>query len=211
MSDTTDLRAKAAAAIDLPRVDPDTDDTMGKTIPITERRLFDLVRYMRSELQDAGLITMGEWTWLTTGATPDVPGAGSPSRKRLEEYDELAARLAAMTAERDELKAFQLGRPPIVTHATAEQLLAVATSVGHGPVMVGGDCLREALAAATARERALREVRRYNVSAIEYHNGDVFYASTEVEPSDEGAWVKWEDVQAALAACPPSASPEPTS
>lgn len=35
--------------------------------------------------------------------------------------------------------------PPIVTHATAEELLQVAIRAGHGPIMVGGDCLREAL------------------------------------------------------------------
>lgn len=77
----------------LPVIDPDTDDTMGKSIPITERRLFDLVRYSRGALLEDRLITLGEWTWLVTGATPDIPGAGSPSRNRLEEYDQLVFRL----------------------------------------------------------------------------------------------------------------------
>ena len=82
-------------------IDPDTDDTMGQTIPITESRLFDLVRYMRGELMDARLISMGEWTWLATGATPDIPGAGSPSRQRLESYDDLRERLEAVRVDLD--------------------------------------------------------------------------------------------------------------
>lgn len=55
---------------------------------ITESRLFDLVRYMRSELHDADLINDEEYFWLCSGAN-DPKIQGSPSRLRLEEYDEI--------------------------------------------------------------------------------------------------------------------------
>ena len=57
------------------------------------------------------------------------------------------AALVKDRAERElaEVKGPQLGMPRIVTHATAEQLVSIADSAGHGPLMVGGDCLRAAL------------------------------------------------------------------
>ena len=59
----------------------------------TDVRLFDLVRYMRSELHQANLITDAEFAWLLQ-ANPGEPSQdGSPSRERLESYDELRARL----------------------------------------------------------------------------------------------------------------------
>lgn len=70
-------------------------------------RLFDLVRYSRAELHDAGLITLKECTYVlaagskAAGASGDGP---TPARhvgavRRLEGYDEIRARMDAI--ERD--------------------------------------------------------------------------------------------------------------
>lgn len=64
----------------------------------TSERLFDLVRYMRSELHRAQLITDAEYSWLCH----DSPMAtsqkgGSPSRERLEDYDDIRAKLKIAT------------------------------------------------------------------------------------------------------------------
>lgn len=58
-------------------------------------RLFDLVRYMRAELHKADLITDSEYGWLCSEASL-ATGAGSPSPRRLENYDELRRRLDAL-------------------------------------------------------------------------------------------------------------------
>lgn len=70
-------------------------DAAIKAQPInTHVRLFDLVRYMRSELLNAGLITEDEYAWLAhTSPMAASPKGGSPSRERLEDYDALRARL----------------------------------------------------------------------------------------------------------------------
>jgi hypothetical protein len=52
----------------------------------TNTRLFDLVRYMRSELHEADLISDREYGWLVAEA-PMAKGGGSPSPRRLEDYD----------------------------------------------------------------------------------------------------------------------------
>lgn len=65
----------------------------------TSHRLFDLVRFMRSELHEAELITDDEYSWLCSECPmnhSDKPG--STSRMRLEEYDEMRARLQALTS-----------------------------------------------------------------------------------------------------------------
>lgn len=54
------------------------------------KRLFDLVRYMRSDLHKTGLITDDEFAFLIYEC-PLAQGQGSPSRIRLEDYDEIAA------------------------------------------------------------------------------------------------------------------------
>lgn len=59
----------------------------------TSKRLLDLVRYMRSELHQAGLITDDELVWLLTAADEGKMGQGSISARRLEDYDKLRARL----------------------------------------------------------------------------------------------------------------------
>jgi hypothetical protein len=55
-------------------------------------RLFDLVRYMRVELHEEGLITDREYAWLASEAPPSI-GLESPSPRRLENYDEMQAAL----------------------------------------------------------------------------------------------------------------------
>lgn len=65
------------------------------------QRLFDLVRHQRSELLDAGLITSEEYAALVASTAPGVPmppNGGSPSPRRLEDYDRAKA---AFAAERD--------------------------------------------------------------------------------------------------------------
>jgi len=92
----------------------------------THVRLFDLVRYQRSELHRAELITDEEYTWLCTGPMAMSPKGGSPSRQRLEDYDELAANhkaaLAKLTAARkpwEQLKTMYPNSPHIIHIADA--------------------------------------------------------------------------------------------
>lgn len=66
------------------------------SVPISTR-LFDLVRYCRGQLHEDGLITELEYAWLTADADL-AKGAGSPSPRRLEEYDELRTELTLTTA-----------------------------------------------------------------------------------------------------------------
>jgi hypothetical protein len=54
-------------------------------------RLFDLVRYMRAELYEADLITDEEYSWLCYEAKLAKNGKGSPSPRRLEDYDTIKA------------------------------------------------------------------------------------------------------------------------
>jgi hypothetical protein len=61
----------------------------------TNKRLFDLVRYQRSELLQAGLITEDEYLYLLADA-PLAKGGGSPSPRRLEDYDEIRAKMKSM-------------------------------------------------------------------------------------------------------------------
>lgn len=70
----------------------------------TNKRQLDLVRYMRAELHQSGLITDEEFTWLLTAADEGKLGQGSISARRLEDYDQLRARLATAEAERDQWK-----------------------------------------------------------------------------------------------------------
>ena len=68
----------------------------------TNVRLFDLVRYMRSELHQAELITDDEYAWLCSGSEmANSPKGGSPSPRRLEDYDTMrgAIRGAARVIE----------------------------------------------------------------------------------------------------------------
>lgn len=56
----------------------------------TNVRLFDLVRYMRSDLLMQDLITDDEYVWLCSEAPmANSPDGGSPSPRRLEDYDKL--------------------------------------------------------------------------------------------------------------------------
>lgn len=77
------------------------------------QRLWDLVRYQRAELHEAGLITDEEYAVLVAGE-PSRPGTGSPSAQRLSSYDELRKALAAITAERDALRE---ARDEAIAHA----------------------------------------------------------------------------------------------
>lgn len=63
----------------------------------TNVRLFDLVRYMRAPLHEDGLITDEEYFWLCGGCEmANSPKGGSPSPRRLEDYDVLSNQLKAM-------------------------------------------------------------------------------------------------------------------
>lgn len=68
----------------------------------TNVRLFDLVRFMRSELHAAELITDDEYSWLCHGAEmANSKAGGSPSPRRLEDYDGIRKQLAAEIAARN--------------------------------------------------------------------------------------------------------------
>lgn len=81
---------------ELTSVDSTTAATAVPVSPInTNVRLFDLVRYMRSELHAADLITDEEFTWLCADAPmANSDAGGSPSPRRLEDYDELRDKIA---------------------------------------------------------------------------------------------------------------------
>jgi hypothetical protein len=87
---------------ELNQVTTDYDDTLHINSNV---RLFDLVRYMRRELHEAGLITDEEYYWLCSSAplarNPDLNG--SPSRRRLEDYDDLRKQLTTLQQEHEEL------------------------------------------------------------------------------------------------------------
>lgn len=71
----------------------------------TSERLFDLVRYMRSELHEGGLITDQEYAWLCAGdPMATSPTVGSPSAQRLEEYGEMVDRIKQLESEIFDLK-----------------------------------------------------------------------------------------------------------
>ena len=86
----------------------------------TNTRLFDLVRYMRFELHEAELITDEEYAWICAEA-PMAKGQGSPSPRRLEDYDEIRAAARKLSDAylriREKLDAFDTPRAP-----TAEQV-----------------------------------------------------------------------------------------
>jgi len=69
---------------------------------ITHVRLFDLVRYSRGYLHEADLITDDEYAWLC--GAPLAKGAGSPSPRRLEDYDDLRAKLTEGEARFEEAR-----------------------------------------------------------------------------------------------------------
>ncbi len=84
----------------------------------TNVRLFDLVRFMRSELHEAELITDQEYGWLCAEA-PMAKGQGSPSPRRLEGYDEIRAKMKRMEAALSEvIKAAPAGGP--LWHGSAQ-------------------------------------------------------------------------------------------
>ena len=63
----------------------------------TNVRLFDLVRYSRASLHEDELITDEEYAWLCGGAEmANSPKGGSPSPRRLEDYDEIRKQLEAL-------------------------------------------------------------------------------------------------------------------
>lgn len=70
-------------------------EALQKGQPInTHVRLFDLVRHQRAELHQAGLITDEEYFWLCSAAKmANDPKGGSPSPRRLEDYDSLRSHL----------------------------------------------------------------------------------------------------------------------
>ena len=69
----------------------------------THKRLFDLVRYSRGSLHEEGLITDEEYAWLCSEA-PLAKGRGSPSPRRLEDYDELIAKSRRMEKALEEIR-----------------------------------------------------------------------------------------------------------
>jgi hypothetical protein len=59
----------------------------------THVRMFDLVRYCRANLHEDGLITDKEYAWLCSAPMATSPDGGSPSARRLEDYDQFQARI----------------------------------------------------------------------------------------------------------------------
>lgn len=91
----------------------------GKTKPEKINvRLFDLCRFQRQELLMAELITMAEYMWLSGGCFLSQ-GQGSPSPRRLENYDEIRKYLSALeeVCDSDQLKRAQAKANMEVTNA----------------------------------------------------------------------------------------------
>jgi hypothetical protein len=62
----------------------------------THRRLFDLVRNCRAQLHEENLITSEEYAWLCQHTFEDDPVSGSPSPRRLEDYDDLREKIRVL-------------------------------------------------------------------------------------------------------------------
>ena len=72
----------------------------------TNVRLFDLVRHCRASLHEEGLITDKEFVWLCAEALMATsPSGGSPSARRLEDYDQLRERIKRLEEAGDKLSA----------------------------------------------------------------------------------------------------------
>jgi hypothetical protein len=72
----------------------------------TNVRLFDLVRHCRASLHEEGLITDKEYAWLCAEALMATsPSGGSPSARRLEDYDQLRERIKRLEEAGDKLSA----------------------------------------------------------------------------------------------------------
>lgn len=88
----------------------------------TNTRLFDLVRFSRSNLHEEGLITDQEYFWLCAEA-PMAQGAGSPSPRRLEDYDDIRARMVKLEAA---LKSIKAHDGPGFPHGTCAKIATEA-------------------------------------------------------------------------------------
>lgn len=95
----------------------------------TNIRLFDLVRFMRSELHEADLITDDEYFWLCSEAEmANSPTGGSPSPRRLEDYDELRGQLTAQAAQIAQLReALERIRAILQSTSHPHEALAITT------------------------------------------------------------------------------------
>jgi len=151
---------------------------------LTNGRLFDLVRHQRAELHEAKLITDKEYAELCS-EHPLAQGDGSPSPRRLEDYDELKARTARLKDSLDVLTEASWERenslrelerniaelrkdkerldwmnkyPKTVGHTTLGdgRYWFVYDKDGSGPIASGLKTLREAIDA--AMEEALRDL-----------------------------------------------------
>jgi hypothetical protein len=120
----------------------------------TNVRQFDLVRFMRSELHDADLITDDEYAWLCCEADmANSPKGGSPSPRRLEDYDSIKQR--AERAEADSaLLDFAEAHPEIGLGSSCPNIRIVGFSQcaenGWRTMEFRGETYREALTKAKA-------------------------------------------------------------
>lgn len=124
-------------------------------------RLYDLVRYQRAELHEAGLITDEEY-----GAMMSDKGA---SRKRLETYDNLRTALAAKERENGE-------------QALSYQILRASHTALVEQMTVEAELLKELYA---SRDEAVRLLRR---AKLYLENGDFRNGVTDQSGQiDQGA------------------------
>lgn len=207
-ADTKGATPPALTAAQMARIDPETDDTMGQSIPLTESRLFDLVRYARYWLQDEHVISMGEWTWLTMSATGE--GTGSVSRNRLEENDRLRA---ALTAAQARIEALERERDAASSH-NRELLLHLAEAQANLNDIASRLAVEDARTTLQAKTiRGLEAVIREYLDALDVACNHVMRTDDDFasyEPIDARLEAAEEAMKAAITPPPASTGEEPT-
>lgn len=92
------------------------------------QRMWDLVRYFRGGLMDAGLITQEEYAQLL-GEESSKPGTGSPSAQRLASYDGLRKQLDEARAELASIDSLLARRPALSDLRTRYEKIARTLAV----------------------------------------------------------------------------------
>lgn len=147
----------------------------------TNVRLFDLVRYMRSELHEQDLITDEEYAWLCGSEMASSKQGGSPSPRRLEDYDGLQRENNRLRRELEEA---------INNPSNNEWLILISTEkVAQQTIRE----LRQQLAAERAKcERLEKACNQYSNDEIMQGDLQTQLTTTQARLAEaKSAFVKW--------------------